>query len=167
MNVLSEVFTIVIGLMGALFFFLMELFLIPGFGIMGILGIFLIIATVYTAYRNLGPDAGFYTIFAGIGLTGLFIYYFIRKNLFKRATLQYRLKRENGFAIRYFLLDEFINKEGEAMTNLRPIGIVKIEEERLDAMAEANAFIRKGARVKAIDIQGNKLIVREIREEEK
>lgn len=164
MNILNDVFTIVIGLLAAMFFFVMELFVIPGFGVMGILGILLVGITVYTAYRNLGPDAAFYTILAGLVVGGLFLYYFIKKNLFKRATLQYRLKRENGFAIRHFLLEEFMNKEGIAVTNLRPIGIVKIDEERLDAIAEGTAFVKKGSRVKAVGIEGNKIVVEVIEE---
>ena len=162
MNFLKEIFTVIFGLIGAIFFFVMELFVIPGFGIMGVLGIILISITIYTAYKNLGAEAAFYTLFVSLILASLFVYYFIKRNLFKKATLQYRLKKEDGFAIRYFLLEEFVNREGVTVTNLRPIGIVKIDEERLDAIAEGTAFIKKGVRVKAVGVEGSKLVVKEI-----
>ncbi|MDP8234611.1 MAG: NfeD family protein [Candidatus Saelkia tenebricola] len=164
MTILSDIFSIILGLLGAIFFFAMELFVIPGFGVMGVLGVILIAATTFTAYKNFGIEAGFYTILAGLLLTGLAFYYFTKKKLFKRATLQYRLSKEDGFAIRQLLLEEYMDKEGIALTTLRPIGIVKIEDERLDAVVEGSLFIKKDTKVKVTDIDGNKLVVKNLEE---
>jgi len=164
MNFLIDIITVILGLLGAVFFFLIEIFILPGFGVMGVIGTVLVLLSVFHAYKSLGTEAAFYTLFAGLILTGLFLFYFIRRKLFKRSTLQYRLSREDGFAVRYFLVEEYMNREGQAVTNLRPIGIIQIDDERLDAVAEGTAFIPKGSKVKVVDIEGNKLVVQKIEE---
>ena len=164
MNILGDVFSIILGLFGAIFFFAMELFIIPGFGIMGVLGIVLIAVTAFTAYKSMGIEAGFYTILSGLLLSGLFFYYFMKKKLFKRATLQYRLSKEDGFAVRHLLLEEFMDKKGLALTNLRPVGIVEVDKERLDAVTEGSLFIKKDSVVKVVGIEGNKLVVKNTEE---
>jgi membrane-bound serine protease (ClpP class) len=164
MNFLVDVITVILGLLGAVFFYLIEIFILPGFGVMGVIGTVLIFLSVFHAYKTLGTEAAFYTLFVGLFISGLFIYYFIRRKLFKRSTLQYRLSKEDGFAVRHFLIEEYMNREGQAVTNLRPIGIIQIDEERLDAVAEGGGFIEKGSRVKVVDIEGNKLVVQKFEE---
>ncbi|HDI46158.1 MAG TPA: hypothetical protein ENF60_02370 [Candidatus Omnitrophica bacterium] len=164
MNFLGDILTVILGLLGAVFFFVIEIFILPGFGVMGVIGTVLILLSIFQAYKSLGTEAAFYTLFVGLIVAGLFLFYFIRRKLFKRSTLQYRLSKEDGFAVRYFLLEEFMNREGIAVTNLRPIGIIQIDDERLDAMTEGTTFIEKGSRVKVVDIEGNKLVVKKIQE---
>jgi membrane-bound serine protease (ClpP class) len=164
MNFVKDLLTIILGLLGAMFFFFMEIFVIPGFGIMGILGIVILALTVFIAYKSLGYEAAFYTILAGLVIGASSLYYFFKKKLFKRTTLQYKLSKEDGFAVRHFLAEEFMDKEGTALTNLRPVGIIEIDNERLDAVAEGDTFIKKGSKIKVVGIEGNKLVVQKIEE---
>lgn len=164
MNFVRDILTIILGLLGAMFFFFMEIFVIPGFGMMGILGIVILVFTVVIAYKSLGYEAAFYTILAGLVIGASSIYYFLKRKLFKRATLQYKLSREDGFAVRHFLAEEFMDKEGIALTNLRPVGIIEIDNERLDAVAEGDTFIKRGSKIKVVGIEGNKLVVQKIEE---
>jgi membrane-bound serine protease (ClpP class) len=159
MNILNNVFTIIFGLMASIVFFLMELFVIPGFGIMGILGIAILTMTTHLAYKNLGSHAGIYTLLSGIFFASLFIYYFIKKQISKKATLQYRLTKEDGYGIRHLLMKDYLDKEGKALSTLRPVGIIEINGERLDAVAEGTFFIEKGSYIKVIGVEGNKLKV--------
>ncbi len=52
-----------------------------------------------------------------------------------------------------------VGMEGEAVTDLRPVGVVRIEGERYDALAEG-AFIDAGTRVKVTVIDGMQVKVR-------
>ena len=54
-----------------------------------------------------------------------------------------------------------IGQEGAAQTDLRPIGVVKIEGQRHDAVAESG-YIASGARVRVISADGIQLKVRQI-----
>lgn len=54
-----------------------------------------------------------------------------------------------------------VGQEGNAQTDLRPIGVVKIEGQRHDAVAESG-YIAKDARVKVVSADGIQLKVRQI-----
>ncbi len=160
MNILNNIFTIIFGLIASIIFFLMELFIIPGFGIMGILGIVILIVTTHLSYKNLGPAAGIYTLLLGVFFAALFVYYFIKRQLFKKTTLQYRLSKEDGYGVRHLLLKDYIDKEGQAISTLRPVGIIEVDGERLDATVEGTFFLEKGSKIKVVGIEGNRLKVK-------
>ncbi len=54
-----------------------------------------------------------------------------------------------------------IGQIATAMTVLRPSGFIELNGEKLDAIAESE-WIRKGASVEIIQIEGRKIIVKEI-----
>lgn len=58
-------------------------------------------------------------------------------------------------------LDRLIGSEGTAVTDLRPIGVVKIGEERLDAVSELS-FIRAGSRVRVTGVDPTQIRVRPV-----
>jgi len=55
--------------------------------------------------------------------------------------------------------------EGIAVNNLRPSGIATIDERRIDVIADGS-WIEKGARVKVIDLSGNRVVVRKLDDDE-
>lgn len=57
-------------------------------------------------------------------------------------------------------LAAFVGREGVAVTTLRPVGFVRIDSTRLDAIAE-NGFISEGTKVKVIEVLEGQLKVRE------
>lgn len=57
-------------------------------------------------------------------------------------------------------LETFVGREGVAATTLRPIGFVRIDGARFDALAE-NGFISEGTKVKVIEVLEGQLKVRE------
>lgn len=54
-----------------------------------------------------------------------------------------------------------IGSEGEAITDLRPVGVVRIEGERHDALAEG-PMIEAGSRVRVVVVESNQVKVRKI-----
>ena len=54
-----------------------------------------------------------------------------------------------------------VGSEGGALTDLRPVGVVKVGAERLDALAETG-FIRSGSRVRITVVEMNQIKVRAI-----
>lgn len=54
-----------------------------------------------------------------------------------------------------------VGQEGEAQTDLRPIGVVKIEGQRHDAVAESG-YIARGSSVRVVSADGIQLKVRQI-----
>lgn len=52
-----------------------------------------------------------------------------------------------------------VGAEGEAITDLRPVGVVRIGDQRLDGLAEAG-FIESGQRVRVVSVGDNQIKVR-------
>jgi membrane-bound serine protease (ClpP class) len=55
--------------------------------------------------------------------------------------------------------DALLGAEGEALTDLRPVGIARIDGRRIDVLAEI-AFIPAGAKVKVTGVDGSQVKVR-------
>lgn len=55
--------------------------------------------------------------------------------------------------------DHLMGVEGTALTDLRPIGTVRIEGEKYDALSET-ALVRAGSRVRVTAVEGNQIKVR-------
>lgn len=49
-------------------------------------------------------------------------------------------------------------KSGVALTALRPAGVIEVEGERLDAVADG-AYIAAGARVRILEVHGSRIVV--------
>lgn len=54
-----------------------------------------------------------------------------------------------------------LGKEGTALTDLRPVGMIQVGEQRIDALAEV-MFIQRGSRVRVIGVSTGQVKVRQI-----
>lgn len=134
---------------------------IPGVGVPGITGGILCLLGIF----GLIPYIGWFVVFvivAIIIIVLLSIYFFARsaekgKN---PLVLSQKTDKESGFSAN----DDnslLLNKEGEAVTDLRPAGIAFIDAKRVDVVANGE-FIELGTKVKVVDIQGRRIIVEKI-----
>ena len=57
--------------------------------------------------------------------------------------------------------EQLLDKEGVAITDLRPSGIIEIDGTRIDALSEGN-YIDRGAQVKIYKVEGSKIFVRRL-----
>ncbi len=150
-----------------------EIFVIPGFGVSGVLGILFIIASLALAtVRNVGfdfelPDITqlIYSLLyvsvasvAGLGLA----YYLTNKlfgtNQFGALSLMTVQKNEDGFSIKESSYANLIGTTGIAHTILRPAGKVKIENRYFDAVAKIG-YIEKGEPIKVVSYENAQLVV--------
>lgn len=56
---------------------------------------------------------------------------------------------------------DLLGKTGIALTPLRPSGTIIIDNERIDAVTEGG-FINSGARVEVVEVEGVRIVVREL-----
>ncbi len=176
---LAENWEILIFLLG-LILIVLELFVIPGFGIAGIAGALLILVSlVLSMVGNVGFDFRFTgyaefskAIFAVIGaivFSSLLIYLTMRNmashGLMSRLVLDKEQVSEDGYTIDiYKNKSEFIGKIALAVSDLRPAGKVELNGERYDASAEG-VFINKGMKVEIVSTENSYLLVREVPDE--
>jgi len=132
----------------------------PGFGLPGISGIILIIVGIILAMGSLQlavMSLSISIIFTAI-ITIILIKQGKRIEAFNKIVLSTKQEDEEGY-VSSPLKIEYLNKEGIAASDLRPSGVIKIGEEKLDALSEGN-YIPKGSQIKVIRVEGSKIIVR-------
>jgi len=141
---------------------LIEIFLIPGFGLTGITGIILIFVSIFFTLGG-GVKALYSIGVVAIILLILFIILLIlfpKIPIWKKLGLKEKLDTEKGYTS-YTKIDELVGKEGVVITTLRPAGTIEIDGKRYDALS-LGEFIEKGNKIKVIKVEGGKIIVEKI-----
>ena len=177
MNGLAENWEIAAFFVG-LVFLAIEVFVIPGFGIAGIIGLILSIGSlVLIMLNNVYFDFSFVklddaliaTAAATAGFMGSLILFFVggsrlaESKAFKRISLSDTMDREAGFSS-IIRKTSMLGKKGTAYTILRPSGKVLIEDEIYDAYTRGN-YIEQGTNVVVISQEGSSLKVKEAEDE--
>ncbi len=144
---------------------LIELF-VPGFGVFGGLGIAtLVISVIMSAYDT---TMGLMSLGIALVITVLFIVimvkYFGHRGIWHRFILKDELKKESGY-IASEEKDDLVGKTGTTMTNLRPAGIAEIDGARVDVVSEGG-YINPGKTVVVVKVDGTRVVVRELKENE-
>ena len=86
-----NVFLVVLLVLAGVALLLMEMFLLPGFGIAGIGGFGCLIAAVVLAWLWIGQTAGFITLAACLVLSGLAIWGFVHSNTLDKMALDSKI----------------------------------------------------------------------------
>ena len=159
----------VILVVAALALFLLEVF-VPSMGLLSMLGIGLAIAGLVLLFRA-DPLIGVVGLVAMVVLGPMILVFGLkvfphtpigRAILFGGKTqeqVEQEAAAQQAEADRRLAL---IGMEGTALTVLRPVGAVRIEGQRYDALSELG-MIQPGARVKVTAVDGTQVKVREIR----
>lgn len=153
---------IVIGmLIGGFLLLVIEVAIIPGFGLFGIKGLILIFIGLILAYWQLDSrTAVLYTLISMLSLIGLgfwFVFIFPYTSFGKKFILQTRMTSAEGYtAVQDF--SKYVGMEGTAICDLRPSGVARLGEERMDVVSDGE-FIPRGTRVKAVRIRSNNIVV--------
>ncbi|MDN5201407.1 NfeD family protein [Fulvivirgaceae bacterium BMA10] len=172
LNGLAENWEIAIFFVG-IALIILEIFVIPGFGVAGISGIICTVGSLVLAMLNndifdfsfVRPGEIFLALTTTLaGFSGAFIVMFIggvkltQTRAFKRIALQDTQDSSEGFTSN-FKEEAFTGKTGIAYTVLRPSGKIMIGEEIYDAYTRGN-YINKGEKVIVISDEGTSLKVK-------
>lgn len=168
-----EILIFVIGIV----LLLLEIFVIPGFGVAGVAGIICILTGLILSLVNnnlfhlpggimeaIGPVMFRVTMTLLIGFT---ILYFVGGSifnfpLFNQMVLTSEQKSDDGFSIKQQAQTELIGKEGIAITDLRPSGKIEIDDNIYDSIADAE-FISKGERVVVTKVEGYSIKIKKVK----
>lgn len=153
-----------------------EIFVTPGFGVAGTIGIiFMVMGIALSLVKNAPSDfivnlpegdafvkALFTVIIAVVLSIGISFFLFgkiSRSSLFSHVSVQTRVGKEEGFVAVNMKEKELIGKKGIAFTVLRPSGKVEIEGGIYDATAETG-YIEKGEPIEVVRFETAQLFVR-------
>ncbi|MBI3038480.1 hypothetical protein HYY75_05430 [bacterium] len=152
---------VILMIIGGMVLLFIEVTLIPGFGLTGITGIIVILSALALSFWKLDIKlAIIYTIVSVVIfiLLGLWVaYVFPYTTMGRKFVLQTTISVEGGY-IATEDLSGFVGLEGVATSDLRPCGIARIGETRVDVMSEGD-FIPHGTKIKVVKSKNNSLIV--------
>ena len=164
-----EIIAFVVGVV----LLLLEIFVIPGFGVAGISGIVLIIVALVFAgidhfsFRFLGdfvrPLVRSLFLVVSASLVSLLMSMWLGAKLFGSRRWAFALhaeqKPEDGYVGVDLSVREEIGKQGIAVTDLRPAGKVEVGGEVYDAVSLLGDYIEKGNRVMIKKYQAGQVYV--------
>jgi membrane-bound serine protease (ClpP class) len=161
---IAEILLLVAGVILVTF----EIFVIPGFGLPGVLGIALILLSFFLSLVGSIPRPQDYTLaLYTVGSSVLIISvsgYFVLKTLhggrlFRSITLPYEEKAVEGYTSAK-TFDELLGTKGVALSTLRPAGKAEFDGKRYDVVTEGG-YIEKGAAIEVVEIDGARIVVKE------
>ncbi|MGI5838636.1 MAG: NfeD family protein [bacterium] len=139
---------------------LLEIFVLPGFGVAGIGGILLISAGIFLAAGD--PLRAARTLLLAMLGTGAILVFaarhFDESRVWQRLRLGVSLNRAGGY-IAAGEKENLVGQTGTAVTTLRPAGIAAIGGVRVDVVSEGS-YIPAGASIEVVKVEGVRVIVR-------
>lgn len=155
---------------------LAEIFVLPGFGIAGILGLCCIFGSLILASMpsfDLLPDSGLkyqwlgnlsmWMVISFIGsLVAVFLLFPVMLNLpvTRRNTLPTELRAEDGYVMDTVSAEKnLLGLTGVARGDLRPSGKVLLDDGRFLDVVSDGRFVEDGSRIRVARIDGNRIIV--------
>ncbi|MCF7825566.1 MAG: nodulation protein NfeD [Candidatus Marinimicrobia bacterium] len=156
----------ILFLVGGMILLGIEAFVIPGFGVVGILGIVIMIYAMFTMLLPVAPTAGdinsalwglVIAIIGGLFGLGLMIKRMLKTKAWGRISLAQSETQATGYS-GSLGLEEMVGKSGVALTKLRPAGTALIEGRRLDVVTPGT-YIDKDTEITIIRIDGNRVVV--------
>jgi len=134
----------------------------PGFGAPGITGIILLVLGVILTAKNVFEALLLIVVIVIIlALAFLLVLRSFRKGrLSKTLVLSDALNKESGYTGTEDLA-AFLDKEGIAVTVLRPAGTAVFDGEKLDVVSEGE-FIPEGSKVRVVRVAGRRVVVRKV-----
>jgi membrane-bound serine protease (ClpP class) len=146
-----------------------EVFVIPGFGIAGILGVIAVVAAMLLALIGSHPTSGdvaqaLAVLGASLFITAAVMYAWLRhlpnSGRFSGLLLKGAGHRDAGY-ITAPSRPELVGKDGTAITDLRPSGTARIGDERIDVVTEGE-YVAQGSRIQVVRSDGYRHVVRKV-----
>ncbi len=147
-----------------------EIFFLPGFGISGILGVTLLIfSLVVSMIGNVGfsfpglehMNRAIWTMAITMILGMLMMFslgkYLPHNRMFSKLILVDSMSKESGYNSNNNT-DDYLGKEGIALTPLRPAGTAIIDDQRVDVVTQGD-YIENGARIKVVNTTSSRVVV--------
>jgi membrane-bound serine protease (ClpP class) len=136
--------------------------LVPGFGLPGIGGLLFVLGGTVLAMQDL--STALLSLSIAIIITALVSIVMVKmgfqSKLLNRVILSNKLESKKGY-LSSVILKDMTDKEGVALTELRPSGFAIIDGDKYDVLTEGG-FIPKGTQIKVVRVEGAKIFVRRV-----
>jgi membrane-bound serine protease (ClpP class) len=134
-------------------------FFIPSGGILSILAAGLFGYSLYDVFAHVSTNAGIVFVVIDVIFIPVLVLIGIRTIARSPAALKTTLSQAEGVTSQASDLQEFLGKEGSAVTPLHPAGIAFIEGKRVDVVTSGE-YIGKLSAIKVVAVTGNQVVVK-------
>lgn len=149
-----------------------EVFVVPGFGVFGVLGILALLGGVFMAQIGNLPTQADFTRAGGVLSAAIIlavaVAWFFLQSMFgswrlrrSGVVLPETTDRDEGYTSADIRTD-MEGAVGVAITDLRPAGVGLFGEERMDVVSESE-WIEEGTRIRVLSAEGYRHVVRAVR----
>ena len=153
---------------------LIEILIIPGFGIVGILGILAILTSLTLSMIGRFELLTFQDVQSAISkvtaaligsilLTIVLLKFLPRTSVGKQVILSETEGRGQGYVAQRSDQHHLVGLIGVTLTPLHPSGTIVLDEKRYDVVSEGG-FIAKQTQVKIVEVEGARIVVRQVDE---
>jgi membrane-bound serine protease (ClpP class) len=147
---------------------IVEIFVVPGFGIFGILGIIFMVLGLFLGLLSDFDLIDWSMISLAIIQLGLTFFvtavailillkYLPKTEMWNKLILKEQVAAKSGYAAKP-AFEHLVGSEGIAFTDLRPSGTAVINGNRIDVVTEGD-FIKNGSSVIVKSVEGSKIVV--------
>ena len=137
-----------------------EVYFIPGFNVVGVVGALLILFAVGMTFMESGILGGGIMLAAAVAGVGATFYFLSQTGAWSRFVLNANLKKDEADVSRESEhRSRYLGRIGTAVTPLRPTGIVEIGSERIEVSTEGE-FISSGSEVRVVAMDRRRFFVR-------
>lgn len=134
---------------------LIEILVLPGTNIAGIIGIAFILGAIFLSYKHLGTPIAHYVLMISFLLMSGAIFFVLRSNTWKKMSLNTSIDSK----VETIEKDSIkIGDEGITVTRLAPIGKVQVNDRLVEAKSDRK-FLDPDTPVKVVEVLRNQIIV--------
>jgi membrane-bound serine protease (ClpP class) len=133
-----------------------EVAILPGFGLPGLLGIASLAGGSYMLWHVAGPLVGTIGILASLGAAVAAAIWFARSRTGRRLVLADQI---DGVAAPTEQLAACVGRRGDVVADLRPSGVVRVDGDRHDAILQDGTWLPSGAAVRVVGQEHGQLLV--------
>ena len=134
--------------------------IIPSGGILALLATGLFGYSLYLVFTNISASAGMAFIIADLIIVPILVYFGIKFLAKSPVTLRTKLSKEDGVTAQSLDQKDYLGSLGLAITNLRPSGLARIKDERLDVVTRGE-YLEKQTEIVVIAVRGNQIVVKQ------
>ena len=149
---------IIILLLIALLLIFLEIFVLPGINVAGILGLLMMIAGIYLSYTQIGTPTAHYVLAATLFLGTLILLFGLRSSTWRKVSLDTSIDSKVNDDVS---LNVKVGDHGTTTTRLGPIGTVLINGKTFEAKS-ANITDAK-TEIEVVEFDGNEIIVKPLK----
>jgi len=140
-----------------------EVIVLPGFGVAGVLGLAAIVVALVRIFEESAlPVLGYGVVFGGV-LMAVLLWMLPNSRLAAIFRLSDRLPSSGGTAGTVSTVDrvDLLGAIGTAITDLRPAGVARFGNDRVDVVSEGD-YISVGSPITVLRVEGSRVTVRQV-----